>query len=114
MGADQVAEIAPGIREAKGGTPDLCVTFTVAGQPEKWVQWVDGVINAAYPHIDPPETRLGRLQIDSIEAWEPGKCLTVTLTERDPYAIARWIDNYVSTVLNAGIDPSFDVSLDQL
>lgn len=114
MGADQVAEIAPGIREAIGGRPDLCVTFTVTGHPNKWVQWVDGVINAAYPHFDPPQSRLGGLQFEAIQAWEPKQSLTVTLGETDVYAIAKWIDKYVEMVLDPGVDPSFDVSLDQL
>ena len=114
MGADQVAEIAPGIREAIGGRPDLCVTFTVTGHPDKWVQWVDGVINAAYPHVDPPESRLGGLQFDAIQHWEPKKSLTVTLAETEVYAIAKWIDSYFATVLDPGVDPLFDFSLDRL
>jgi len=53
MGADQIAEIAPALREALAGGPDTCVTFEVMGAPEKWVQFVGGTLNAAYPGETP-------------------------------------------------------------
>jgi hypothetical protein len=49
VGSDQIAEIAPGVREALAGGPSWRVTFEISGDPNRWVQFTAGTINAAYP-----------------------------------------------------------------
>ena len=52
MGSDQIAEIAPGVKEALAGGPSWCATFKISCDPNRWVQFTAGTINAAYPHMN--------------------------------------------------------------
>jgi hypothetical protein len=61
VGSDQIAEIAPGVKEALVGGPSWCATFKIPCYPNRWVQFTTGTINAAYPHIEAPESRLDEL-----------------------------------------------------
>jgi hypothetical protein len=114
MSADQVAEILPAIREALAGEPDTCVTFALVGKPERWLQFVGGVANAAYPLTDEPSAVLARLGHALLESWEPGKYLTVNLAAGDARSIAKWIDQYFEQVLDAPTDYSLDVKIEVL
>ena len=114
MGADQIAEISPAIREALAGGPDTCVTFSLAGKPDSWVQFVDLVANAAYPLVEEPSGLITRLGFGMLESWEPGKYLTVSLAAGDARAIAKWIDQYFEQVLNAPAEYSLDVRIEEL
>jgi hypothetical protein len=113
MSADQVAEISPAIREVLAGGPDLCATFEIAGDAASWVQYSDGVVNAAYPHATDPRAMLaaiGDLSIEELE-WEPGKYLSVKMVGVDARGIAKWIDQYFAQVLRAKPDYAVDVSI---
>jgi hypothetical protein len=110
MGSDQIAEIAPGIREALSAGPGWCATFEVAGDPTKWVQFESGTINAAYPFADAP----GSEPAFALSTWQPNKFLTGRLMQSDPRSIARWIDDYFTAVLGCADDYSVDVSLARL
>jgi hypothetical protein len=114
MSADQVAEIAPPIREALAGGPGLCATFVVSGQSQAWLQFVDGVINAAYPAAAEPASVLAELGSATLQNWEAGKYLTAALVLGDARAIAKWIDGYFEKVLSAGSEYALDVSLERL
>ena len=114
MSADQVAEIALAIREALAGGPDLCATFALAGQPQAWLQFVDGVVNAAYPAAAKPGAVLAELGSATLQNWEPGKYLTVELALGDARTIAKWIDRYFEKVLGAEPEYALDVSLESL
>jgi len=114
MSVDQVAEIAPAIREALAGGADLCATFVVTGQSQAWVQFVDGVVNAAYPATAEPAAVLAELGSATLQNWEPGKYLTAALTLGDARAIAKWIDHYFEMVLGAETEYALDVSLESI
>jgi len=94
LNADQLAEIWPALREAIAGGEDSCVTFEVAGEADKWVQFVGHSLNCAYPNTVPPDmshlpaklvAALGEVEI---EGWEAGKYVTfaVKTPEADPLA----------------------------
>jgi hypothetical protein len=54
VGADQVAEIRPGIKEVLEAGEGWCATFEAAHDASLWVQYGSAVLNAGYPHIDEP------------------------------------------------------------
>lgn len=112
MSADQVSEIAPGVREALEA-PDFCATFEVAGHADKWVQFHDGTLNAAYPRAEHPSAVLATLG-GALEEWAAGISLTVALTANDGRTIAKWIDRYFETVLGAPDDYGVDVRLERV
>jgi hypothetical protein len=112
MSADQISEIAPAVREALKA-PEFCATFEVAGQADKWVQFHDGMLNAAYPRVEHPSAVLAALG-GALEEWAPGVSLTVALLGKDGRTIAKWIDRYFETVLGASEDYSVDVRLERV
>ncbi|HZF10263.1 MAG TPA: hypothetical protein VFE33_15850 [Thermoanaerobaculia bacterium] len=120
MGADQIAEIAPGLREALAGGPDTCVTFEVTGDPEKWVQFLDGTVNAAYPRETPPvlEHLLPATSPDlepRLLGWEARKYATLKIPGADTRFLASWIDRYFVCILDCeagGYD--VDVTIEML
>ena len=114
MSADSIAEIAPAIREVIDGGPNLCTTFTVAGKPDAWVQFVGGVANAAYPRKEDPSAVLATLGSASLEDWTPGEFLTVRLETDDASSIAAWIDQYFEQILGAGSGYALDVSIESM
>ncbi|GEP46215.1 hypothetical protein [Brevifollis gellanilyticus] len=96
MNADQLAEIRPVLREVIEGAPDTCATLEADDDPQKWLQVVDQTVNAAYPHSDNPEERLGRLGLPLLStklvSWEACKFATFDFAEFEVKAIADWID----------------------
>jgi hypothetical protein len=109
MGADQVSEIAPAIREAIEGGPDTCVTFEVTGQPHRWVQFVDRTVNAAWPRADQPAIGdlLPSMTSDlapTLASWEAHKYATFEFPHLDARAVAKWIDRYFVRVLQCEDD----------
>jgi len=114
MGADQIAEISPALREALAGDPGTCVTFSLVGKPDSWVQFVDFVANAAYPQLDEPSPLISRLGFGLLESWEAGQYLTVNLAAGDARAVAKWIDEYFERVLNAPQGYSVDIKIEEL
>jgi hypothetical protein len=112
MSADQVSEISPGVREALEA-PDFCATFEVAGHADKWVQFHDGRLNAAYPRAEHPSAVLATLG-GALEEWAAGISLTVALPANDGRTIAKWIDRYFGTVLGAPEDYGVDVRLERV
>lgn len=114
MSANQIAEISPGLREAIAGGDNLCATFVIAGDENRWIQFVGGTVNAAYPHTQDPAPLIMALGDAVIESFEPGQYVTVRLQVVDVYSIARWIDRYFEQVLAADNDYSVDVTLESL
>lgn len=114
MGSDQIAEIAPGVREALDGGPGWVATFEVAGQPEKWVQLEGHTINASFPIEEFPEQILPTLPGFIVTEFEPGKFLTGRLDFGDVRSIAKWIDNYFINILGVSGDYSLDVTLSRM
>jgi hypothetical protein len=88
VGSDQIAEIAPGVREALVGGSSWCATFRISCDPNRWVQFTAGTINAAYPHNEAPEPRLGELGSFALSEWAPNKYITGMLALEDARSIA--------------------------
>jgi hypothetical protein len=97
-----LALIEAAVREIDAGAEDSFGTFEVAGAAERWLQYLPGNINAAYPFSDPPETIL-TLPYDDMIEWQPGNFLAVILN-RPPEATAAWIDRYFREMLGCGPD----------
>ena len=114
MGSDQIAEIAPGVREALADGPSWCATFMVSGNPDRWVQFTAGTINAAYPTHEAPESRLGELESFALKDWAPNKYITGILALEDARSVARWIDHYFVAILGCDWDYSVDLLLEPL
>jgi hypothetical protein len=114
VGSDQIAEITPGVEEALAGGPSWCATFKISCDPNKWVQFTAGTINAAYPYIEAPESRLGELGSFALSEWALNKYVTGMLSLEDARSIARWIDNYFVEILGCDWDYTVDLLLERL
>jgi hypothetical protein len=114
VGIDQIAEIAPGVREVLTGVHAWCATFKISSDPNRRVQFTVGKINAAYPHTEPPESRLVELGSFALAGWAPKKYITGVLALEDARSVARWIDHYFAAVLGCDWDYSVDVLLELL
>ncbi|RYG10734.1 MAG: hypothetical protein EON92_12095 [Burkholderiales bacterium] len=114
MNTDQVAKMVPAIQEALAGRPDLCATLQIAGKPDSWVQFTDGMVNAAYPFSESPDSLLSQLGGGTLEGWEAQTYLTVQMESADAHAIASWIDRYFQKALAAGAGYAIDVSVEPL
>ena len=90
------------------------MTLSIGGAAGCWVQFVDGVINAAYPSNYEPSAQIALLGNATLEGWESGRYLTVKLTAGDARSIAKWIDQYFQKMLGAPEDYGLDVLIEQL
>ena len=114
VGSDQLADIAPGVKEALVGGPSWCAMFKISGDPNRWVQFAAGTISAAYRHIEAPESRLDELGSFTLREWAPNKYVTGTLALEDARSIARWIDHYFVAILGCDWNYSVDSLLERL
>lgn len=96
------------------GPPDQCLNISVAGDEARWVQYVDGQVNAATLETDPPDALLSDLGDAVFIDFSPRKYLTVNLTRADPAGIAAWIVAYLHKGLGADVDPVLDTSVEAL
>ncbi len=100
----QLALIEAAVREINGaGSDDAFGTFEVEGEPNLWLQYVPGNINAAYLFRQAPEVALVELPFDGMIEWRPEEFLAVELA-KPPEQIAAWIDRYFRDVLNCRDD----------
>ena len=117
MGADQVAEIAPFVREVFSGGESLCATLELEGQPDVWVQVMIGTLNLAYPLQTEPSEHLAvvrELLPDArIESWEPGTFLTISFGPAQPLEIARAADRLLARLFSLG-DYSVNGSIEEM
>ena len=124
MSADQVAEIAPFIRELldharekPASERELCATYEVVGVSGAWAQVTPTELNVAYPSARPPEEELReilqRLPAAQLLSWEPGKFATWSFASTNPMEIARVVDHVLAKLFNLG-DYSIDAQLERL
>jgi len=102
MSADQIAEIAPLVREVLSASaqqapgPEWCATFEVVGNSSAWAQVTASSVNFAYPHEDAPRVRLesvlSRLPDIELLSWEPGQYATFSFGPASATAVARVVD----------------------
>ena len=108
MSSERIFTIARDVQEALERAPDWCATFEAEDDEEKWVQFVDGVINAAYPDPIAPDRRSRPLPDFDMTEWARGKFTMGKLNLTDRTELARWIDRYFLEVLRC--EPGFEVS----
>lgn len=124
MGADQVAEIAPLVREVFAHAREhpskdevLCATFEVVGVKDAWAQVTPTEINIAYPLSHPPGEELGDM-IGSLPAaelveWQPETFATWSFACEEPLKIAKVVDQLLIKLFALG-DYSVDGQLERL
>jgi hypothetical protein len=66
----------------------------ISGDPNRWVQFIAGTINAAYPHNEAPESRLDELGLFALREWTPNNYITGILALEGARSVAHWIDHY--------------------
>jgi hypothetical protein len=123
MSADQVAEIAPLVREVLNAAnkeatgSEWCATFEVVGNSAAWAQVTASVINVSYPHRDEPYKRLegilSRLPDAHIVSWEPGQYATFSYGPATAMVIAQVVDEAL-TLLFQLPDYSVDSRVERL
>jgi hypothetical protein len=119
MSADQIAEIAPMIREVLDAPAEanLCATFEVVGNDDAWAQVTPRSINVAYPSNEAPEVRLAAhlasLPCVGISDWEPMRFATFTYMPDRPQVIARFVDCLLADLFRLG-DYSVNANLQEL
>lgn len=121
MGADQIAQLVPAIRQVLDGPAEgrsLCATFEVSGDADKWVQFTGGALNFAYPLDADPALLPARLGIGLTNAlvlieWEARAFATFNLeAQLSVRELARIIDAiFESTLGCAGKDYGLDVEI---
>ncbi|MFC5346008.1 hypothetical protein ACETK8_05015 [Brevundimonas staleyi] len=109
-----VADMAAVLSRVMRGREGTCATFTVRGDPGRWVQFVDGQVNMASFAVSPPKAVVEALGPAAIVAFQPRKYLTVRLVAQDPYEVAGWIHGYFLKALDAPEGFLFDADIEQL
>lgn len=112
--SDVIAAMAEVLTRVMEGPDGLCVTFTVEGDANRWVQFVDHQVNMACAADRQTEALVAELGPAVIVAFEPGKYLTVTLATQDPAGVAAWIHGYIAHGLDGGQDFAFEADIEQL
>ena len=119
MSADQIAEIAPLIREVLCAPSDvtLCATFEVAQNSEAWAQVTATAINIAYPSTRAPQERLAAFlsspPCTGISDWEPAKFVTLGYSPDRPQVIASLVDGLLSELFKLS-DYSINAEIEEL
>lgn len=99
MGAAQIADIARHIADVQARGGDWGVTLEASGDNTRWLQFIAGSINAAYPFADAPEIGLRNFGAWALVTWEAQHYVTLDLELHETSAIAAWIDRYFVDLL---------------
>lgn len=111
MGADQIAQFSPAIREVLDGPAEgrsLCATFEVSGEPDKWLQFTGEALNFAYQLDTDPALLPARLGVGVTTAlvlveWEARAFATFNLEAHlSVRELARIIDAIFELTLGCG------------
>lgn len=124
MSADQVAEIAPLVREvfdhaSENLTTDgvLCATFEVVGITAAWAQVTPNELNIAYPMDQSPESELHEimqgLPASKLLSWEANKFATWSFGSTKAGEVAKVLDLLLTKLFSLG-DYSLDGQLERL
>lgn len=119
MPADQIASIAPMIREMLEAGDGWCARFTQKGCDSNWVEVAGTMINISYPHNLSPGEILKRVGVDSAGAliaseWSPNVFATFEAPDREIYSLAKYVDQIFEKVLSLGGDYDLDVEIFRL
>lgn len=94
------------------------VTFELSdggrADPDLWVQWLEGEVNAAWPRDDDPRTGLPRLGVPLppgafVASHVPGGNAIVNVLDCRIDDVAEFVDRWFDRVLDAG--PRYDVEV---
>lgn len=117
MSTTSIATIHPALQKAMEGAPDLCVTLALKGNADKWVQFINNTINAAYPYDIAPEKILQGLPpiagFNKID-WKARQFATFEISAVDALTLARWIDTYFFGVLDCRANYDLDITYENL
>ena len=124
MSADQIAEIAPFIREVfeyarqhPAARRDLCATYDVVGVNDAWAQVTARELNVAYPLENSPEEELRqvvqRLPAARLISWEAGRYATWSFVSTNAAEVAEVLDQVLSHLFELG-DYSVNTQLEHL
>ncbi|MDB5896179.1 MAG: hypothetical protein JWQ88_3710 [Rhodoferax sp.] len=97
MNSGEIARIVGRVRET-ANRQRLCATFQVASHSDRWLQYGDDRVNAAYPSSHAPDAIVQNLG-GTLECWEAMRYMTVVFHLEDDLAIALWIEGYLDLVL---------------
>lgn len=112
---DLIAGMTPLLARIIAGPDSMCLTLTLEGDEDRWVQYMADSVNAAYFGDEPPsDDLLYALGPAVITSFEAANHLTVTLAARDPESIAAWIYDYFQQVLECGDAFVLDVMVEDL
>ena len=119
MPADQVAFIAPMIREMLQEGDGWCVRFSQEGNDSNWIEVAGSVLNIKYPHDQNPVGLLKTLGVESAESlitasWSAGVYATLEAPDREIYSLAKYVDQIFERVLGLGGDYDVDAEIFQL
>lgn len=112
---DLIAGMTPLLASIISGPDGVCLTLTLEGDVDRWVQYMADSVNAAYFGDEPPsDDLLYAMGPAVVTSFEAGNHLTVTLAARDPESIAAWIYDYFQHVLECGDAFVLDVQVEDL
>jgi hypothetical protein len=113
MGADQIAQLRPPIREVFAAGPrtnsaNCCATFEVDGHPYVWAQVTFDEVNVVYPLANEPTEELAKYEqipVIAVELtdWEASKFATFSHSG-DVDDVAIFIDAYLARVCLSGYE----------
>jgi hypothetical protein len=124
MSADQIAEIAPMIREVfdharlnPTGERYCCATFEVVGRSQAWAQVTPTELNIAYPLDTSPEEELReiiqKLSAAQLLSWESKTFATWSFAAAKPIEVAAVVDEILAKLFKLG-DYSVDSHIEVL
>ena len=97
---------------------DWCATFTIAGQPDRWIQVTSNSLNMAYLHQNAPTdlvnaaVPVGGLRL---QEWTAGTFATWRFDPGNSAKdVAQLVDQMFQMLLGSGADYSVDVELTPL
>ena len=105
MSADQIAQIAPAVREVLEGAGDgWCATFELVGVDDAWAQVMKGSLNLAYPFSEPPNVAdvVASLPGATVASWEAEKFVTYSFDGTNAQAVALTIDRLFTKFFACG------------
>jgi hypothetical protein len=111
---DAIREGLAGVWDSGGRT---FVTFELVrhgrADPDRWVQWIDGQVNLAWPRDDDPAEALPRLGVAlppgaCLVSHQPGSNVIVNALDVRIDDVAAFLDRWFQRVLDA--DPRSEVA----
>lgn len=126
MGADQIAEIRPALRELfdahvrrERGADDLCATFTATANEDAWIQVQLGIVNFAYPHSEDPIEFLRRRKISTLPGTEvatfkPHEFVTLTFGSASVDDLSEFVDAALAAIHNLPSGYAIDAQIERL